>query len=136
MSLGGHAWAGMRRNVSEWIGECSISQKIKFQRLPEWEDEVEHHLYSLSPLSSLSVDALGPLKKIKMEISLSSYYIVENFSKLIGLYPAKNMTFKELIHELLQCVSIFGVPKEIRSDGGSLRPRWQRTFVPYSIMTI
>jgi len=35
MSLGDLAWAGMRRNVSSWIGECSIWQKIKFQRLSE-----------------------------------------------------------------------------------------------------
>jgi hypothetical protein len=60
MSLGDHAWAGMRQNVSNWIDECSICQKIKFQQLPEWEDEVERHLYSLSPLTSLSVDTLGP----------------------------------------------------------------------------
>jgi hypothetical protein len=42
MSLGGHARDGMRRIVSDWIGECSMCQKIKFQRHPEWEDEVEH----------------------------------------------------------------------------------------------
>ena len=35
MSLGSHAWVGMRRNVFNWRGECSICQKIKFQRLPE-----------------------------------------------------------------------------------------------------
>ena len=40
MSLRGHVWDGMRRNVSKWISECSICQKIKFQRLPEWEGEV------------------------------------------------------------------------------------------------
>jgi len=118
MSLGGHAWAGMRQNVSNWIGECSICQKIKFQRLPEWEDEVEHHLYSLSPLTSLSVDTLGPLKEDENGNSFV-IVIVDNFSKLIGLYPAKSTTSKEFISALLQWVSIFGVPKEIRSDGGS-----------------
>ena len=44
---------------------------------------------------------------------------MDNFSKLIGLYLAKNTTSKEYVHALLQWVSIFGVPKEIRSDGGS-----------------
>ena len=36
-----------------------------------------------------------------------------------GLYPAKSTTSKEFMSALLQWVSIFGVPKEIRSDGGS-----------------
>ena len=40
--------------------------------------------------------------------------VVDNFSKLIGLYPAK-----EYNHALLSWVSIFDVPKETRSDGGS-----------------
>jgi len=61
---------------------------------PEWEDEVEHHLYSLPPLTSLSVDTLGPLKE---EENGNSFVIVivDNFSKLIGLYPAKSTTSKE-----------------------------------------
>ena len=31
MSLGGHAWAGIRRNVSNYDRRGSICQKIKFQ---------------------------------------------------------------------------------------------------------
>jgi hypothetical protein len=118
MSLGGHSWAGMRQNVKKWIGECGICQKIKYQRSPDWKDRVEHHLYSLSPLTSLSVDMLGPLK---VDGNGNSFIIVivDNFSKLIGLYPAKNTTSKDYLGALLQWVSIFGVPKEIRSDGGS-----------------
>ena len=79
---------------------------------------MEHHLYSLSPLTSLSVDTLGPLKVDKNGNSFI-IVIVDNFSKLIGLYPAKNTTSKDYLGALLQWVSIFGVPKEIRSDGGS-----------------
>ena len=108
----------MRQNVKKWIGECGICQKIKFQRSPDWEDQVEHHLYSLSPLTSLSVDTIGPLK---VDENGNSFIIVivDNFSKLIGLYPAKYTTSKDYLGALLQWVSIFGVPKEIRSDGGS-----------------
>jgi hypothetical protein len=49
----GDSWA------KTWIGECGICQKIKYQRSPDWEDQVENHLYSLSSLTSLSVDTLG-----------------------------------------------------------------------------
>ena len=45
--------------------------------------------------------------------------IVDKFSKLVGLYPAQNTTSKEFVGVLLQWVSIFGVPKEIRTYGGS-----------------
>ena len=80
---------------------------------------MEHHLYSLSPLTSLYVYTLGPLK---VDENGNSFIIavVDNFSKLIGLYPAKNTTSNEYLGALLQWVSIFGVPKEIRSDGGSV----------------
>ena len=41
--------------------------------------------------------------------------IVEYFSKRV----AQNTTSKEFVRALLQWVSIFGVPREIRTDGGS-----------------
>ena len=63
LSLGGHGWSGMRQDVTRMVAECSICQKLKFQREPNWEDAVDHHLYSLDPLVSLSVDTLGPLKE-------------------------------------------------------------------------
>ena len=86
--------AGMRRNVSEWI-DCSICQDIKLvTTAPEWEDEVEHHLYYLSSLTSFSVDTLGPLKEDENGHSFV-IVIVDIFFKLIGLYPTKNTTSKE-----------------------------------------
>jgi len=101
MSFRGHAWTGMRQNVSNWIGECEICHKIKYQRLPDSEDYVEHHLYSLSPLTTPSVDTLGALKEDENENCLIKV-IVDNFSKLIGLYPAKNTTSKDYFGALLQ----------------------------------
>ena len=55
VSLGGHGWSGMRQDIVQMISECPICQKLKFQREPNWEDAVDHHLYSLDPLTSLSV---------------------------------------------------------------------------------
>ena len=36
LSLGGHDWADMRRDVTRMISECSICQKLKYQRKPNW----------------------------------------------------------------------------------------------------
>ena len=60
---------------------------------------MEHHLYSLFPLTSLSVDKLGPLK---VDENGNSFIIVivDNFSKLVGLYPAKNTTSKDYLGAL------------------------------------
>jgi hypothetical protein len=108
----------MRVDVAAWIGQCGICQKIKHRQIknPTWQDEVDHHLYSLDPLTSLSLDTLGPLP----EDELGNKYIiviVDNFSKFVGLYPAKSTTALEAAQAFLKWIGIFGVPKEIRTDG-------------------
>ena len=109
-------WAGMRQDDTRMFLECSICQKLKFQREPNWEDGVDHHLYSLDPLVSLYVVTLGLSKE---DESGNQFIIVDNFSKLLVVYPARSTTSKEFVHALLQWVSIFGVPKEIHTNGGS-----------------
>ena len=52
ISLGGHAWVGMRINVFQSIGECGICQKIKYVSRG-FEDEVVHYLYRLILLTSI-----------------------------------------------------------------------------------
>ena len=74
-------------------------------------------LISLDPFTSLSVDTLSLLKEDQLE-NRFVIVIVDNFSKLVGLYPAQNTTSKEFVWTLLQWVSILGA-KEIRTDGGS-----------------
>jgi hypothetical protein len=92
---------------TDWISECGVCQKIKYQRDPNWEDEVEHHLYSLDPLHTLSLDTLGPLP----EDELGNKYVIlimDNFNKFVGLYPSKSTAAKECVEALLQWISIFG----------------------------
>jgi hypothetical protein len=118
MASQGHGWRGMRQDVKKWIGECGICQKIKNQKDPHWVDALEHHLYRLKPLASLSMDTLGPLPEDEYG---NSYVvvIVDNFSKFMGLYPAKSTTSQEYVKSLMQWVGVFGVPAEVRTDGGS-----------------
>jgi hypothetical protein len=118
MSKCGHGWAGMRQEVTAWISECGICQKIKWQRPVNWEDEAIHHLYSVNPLEELSVDTLGPLP----EDEFGNRYVVvilDNFSKFIGLYSATSTSTRDFVSALLKWIGIFGLPKKIRSDGGS-----------------
>ena len=86
------------------IFECSICQKLKYQRKPNREDAVNHHLYSLDHLVSLSVDTLGLLKEDETG-NRFIIVIVNNFSKLVRLHPAQNTTSKEFVRALIQWVS-------------------------------
>ena len=43
LSLGGRGWYVMRRYVTQMISECSICQKLKYQREPN-QDDVDHEL--------------------------------------------------------------------------------------------
>ena len=79
---------------------------------------MDHHLYSLDLLTSLSVDTLGPLKEDELG-NRFIIVIVEKFSKFVGLYPARRTTSKEDVHARLQWESVFGGPKEIRTYRGS-----------------
>ena len=103
----------MQKDVIKWIEECAICQKIKLRTCPMWRYEIEHHLYHLDPLATLSVDTLGPLPKDGNEVSFV-VVIVDNFSKFAVLYPARSTTSKNFIGAQMQWVGFFGVPKEIR----------------------
>ena len=47
LKLSGHNWVGMKQELKNYIAECTICQKIKWQRPANWEDMVEHHLYTV-----------------------------------------------------------------------------------------
>ena len=81
-----------------------------------WRVEIEHHLYHFDPLASLSVYTLSSLPEDENRFSFI-VVIVDNFSKFVELYPARSTTSKDFIGAFMQWVGIFGVPKEIRSDG-------------------
>jgi len=44
---------GMKEQLKNYISECTIFQQIKLIRMENWDDIVDHHLYSVSPLSEL-----------------------------------------------------------------------------------
>ena len=66
LKLQGHNWKGMREDLKTYVSEYIICQKIKWQRPVNWEDLVEHHLYSVTPLKELSIDSLGRCLKTSM----------------------------------------------------------------------
>ena len=72
------------------------------ERPANWEDMVEHHLYSVAPLSELSIDTLGPSPEDESGMRYI-ILIVDNFSKFIGLYPSEqyiNFGIRKSVHIL------------------------------------
>jgi len=61
-----------------------ICQKIKWQRRADWEELVDHHLYSVTSLQELSIDTLGPLPEDEFDMRYI-ILIVDNFSTFVGL---------------------------------------------------
>jgi len=106
----------MKDQLKKYITECTIGQNIKWQRPANKEDIVDHYLYSVSPLSKLSIDTVGPSPEDEWWMRYI-ILIVNNFSKFVGLYPVSTSTL-EFIRAFLSWVGIFGA-KTLRSEGGS-----------------
>ena len=70
LKLSGHNLVRMKEDLKNYISECTINQKIKWQRPANWEDMVEHHLYNVAPLSELSNDTLGPLPEEYINVGI------------------------------------------------------------------
>ena len=115
LKLRGHNWMGMKEDLKNYTSECIICQKIK------WADGdldlVDHHLKSVTPLQELSIDTLGHLTED--DFGVRFIILVDNFSKFFGLYTKNTSTLEGFVKAFLFWVGIIGVPKVLRSDGGS-----------------
>ena len=78
---------------------------------------MDHYLYSVTPFKNCpTYTTLGPLPDDGMNYII---LIIDNFLKFVGLYPEKNTSTLEFVKALMSWVGIFGVPKILKSDGGS-----------------
>jgi hypothetical protein len=111
-------WANIHEDITRFVRSCGICQKIKPQRIREHDPSGEHVLHSKYPMESLSIDTVGPLPQDQMGNQFI-IAIVDNFSKFIGLYPATSTSAEEYLRAIMAWIGVFGVPKKIRTDGGS-----------------
>jgi Chromo (CHRromatin Organisation MOdifier) domain/Integrase zinc binding domain/Integrase core domain len=110
-------WSGLVKDVTKFINECLICQKIKTSR-NLFKGDSEFHLHGLYPMESLSCDTIGPLP----EDSFGNKYIiaiVDNFSKFVTLYATQSTQAQDFVRSLVEHVGLFGVPKNLRTDGGT-----------------
>jgi hypothetical protein len=107
----------MKEYVTSYINACLICQKIKPSK------DIVHglsglHLHGTYPMTELSCDTIGPLPPDQYG---NSYIlgIVDNFSKFIELFAIPSTQAMEYITSIVKHIGIFGVPKSIRTDGGT-----------------
>jgi hypothetical protein len=113
----GVMWRNMSQDVSKFIKNCPICQKVKPQRHPELDIEI-HTLSSDYPMQSLSIDSLGPF----VQDSDGNKYILNiicNMSKYSDLYATKSVTALEYAYAMVKHVSIYGIPLKVRTDRGT-----------------
>jgi putative transposase len=110
-------WPHLRDDVASFIGSCLICQKIKTSK-DLFKGPSEFHLHGEYPMASLSCDIIGPLPEDKFG---NTYIlgIVDNFTKFIELYPTPSTQAMEYVMSLIKHIGLFGVPKKIRTDGGT-----------------
>jgi len=110
-------WPECKADVKEFLKECPVCQKIKDKKKVALMDDA-HQLHGDYPMYSLSADTVGPLPEDE-DGNKFIVVIVDNFSKFCMLFSTKSTTALEFAKSFLEFVGIFGVPGEIRTDGGS-----------------
>ena len=109
-------WPSYKEDIAKFIKSCAVCQKLKFS--PSSESEGGHHLHSTRPFVSISADTIGPFP---VDDDGMAYVVVVmcNFSKYVELLAAPTTEAKFVVKALVDWCCVFGIPEELRTDGGS-----------------
>ena len=110
-------WHGMKKDVTEFVSRCPICQKLKHQADPKVVT-AGYTLTGSAPMENISVDSIGPLPEDDAGNSYILHFMC-SFSKFNLLVPTKTTDAMSYVHGLMEWIGLFGVPKTIRSDGGT-----------------
>jgi hypothetical protein len=110
-------WPNYQEDIKMFISECLICQKVKYQKVPNTDTDV-HFLHGNNPMSSLSLDSIGPLPMDNFGNG-HILVIIDNFSKFVMLYPTPSTEAISYVQSLVHHIGIFGSCSTIRTDGGT-----------------
>ncbi len=112
-------WPGLKRDVSKFIKTCHVcqltgkpNQKIPvapLQPIPAMSKPFEH----------LLVDCVGPLPRSKTG-HMYLLTIMCLSTQYPAAYPVRSITTKSILKALTDFMSIFGIPRVIQTDQGSI----------------
>ena len=108
-------WPNCRRDVQNHVSKCPVCQKIK----PSIKNVGPlKPIKSTGPSQILTMDVIGPFP----ETSRGSKYaltLCDHFTKWGSAYPMPDQQAETVSDQLLDYISIFGLPESILTDQGS-----------------
>lgn len=110
-------WPNMRRDVTQFVKNCLVCQKIKTQPVPQV-NLVQRTLQGRYPMEHVAVDTIGPLTE-DQDGHRYILVIIDEYSKYCELYATKTVQAQEYVRCLVNHVATFGMMKRVRSDGGT-----------------
>lgn len=106
---------GMTRFIKKYVNAC-LDCAFKHNKYGKKEGYLFPLQKPTKPLDTWHIDHLGPFCKSSGFSHI--LVIVDSFSKYIFARPTKSTNSKEVVHNLKDLFSMFGVPKRIISDQG------------------
>lgn len=102
--------------VRKFIRECPLCQKLSHKKNKV--ATLPFTLAKYNTMAQLFIDSIGPLKADK-EGYQHILVVIDAFTRWVMLYPLKTLEAIEAAQALIQHFGIFGVPADIKTDGGS-----------------
>jgi transposase InsO family protein len=109
-------WTHMRRDVRDYVRQCATCQKMSRVRVAV--QATRFTLASYAPMTKISMDTIGPMEPDEKG---NTYIItlIDNFSRYLGLYPARDVSAKAAADALFDHSCRFGYPSQLVTDSGS-----------------
>lgn len=111
----GHAWDGMRRDVTLFIKNCPFCQKMR--ELKPLIHARHFTTATYNPFDRVNIDTVGPLP----EDERGNQYIlvfVDCFSRFVEVFPVKSTEAVHCADALISFVGRYGFPSMILTDRG------------------
>ena len=116
LSLAKQSWPNMKDEVTRYIKQCPICQKLSASKPKAVTEPFTRSTYEV--MQSIAVDTVGPFLPDKSD-NKYVVVIIDQFSRFVTLHPSKDSTADSATKALLTHYGYFGPSKEIRTDKGS-----------------
>ena len=106
----------MRSQVRQFIKQCPCCQKMSQIRFPILTHRFTTASYELG--ERIAADSIGPLPPDEYG-NRYILVIIEQFSRLVQLYPIKDTSAEQALKGLVKWTCNFGIPAQILTDNGT-----------------
>ena len=103
--------------IEHYVRECPVCQKLREEQIPDTYKPMERTLHVKDPRQRIGIDAIY-MKEDKNGNS-KAHVIINNFTKLVFIYPCKELTAESAARAILRYRTLYGPVAEIAHDRGS-----------------